>query len=266
MSPRIVIDRCPLDCMDQATALEALLAALDGGPHQCVAPVNAYTVVEAHRNPDLCAALARMTLAVPDGFWLQPAARLTRQAPTGHVAVVRLTFRLLERLAARGGRVYLLGARPEVVAEAAARVVQRFPGVIVVGSRDGYFTEADEEKIISDINAARPDLLMVGIASPKRDLFMARRRDDFDVPVTIGVGGLIDILGGKTAEGPDWLRQIGMMWLYRFMQEPRRMWRRYTSTNLLFIAYVLRHAFLGPPAPHACANLIHPQTKGATHD
>lgn len=242
MPERIQIDCCPVDCVTRDQALARCLEAFAGGPRLRVAPVNAATVVQARSNPQLRLALERMDLLLPDGFYIRPASMLTRQAAAPHTATVPLTLRLLERLDARGGRAYLLGARGEVVHAAAARLTLRFPGLRLAGARDGYFSLEEEPAVLAAIHSSHPDLLLVGISSPQRDMLLDRWHGALRVPVTIGVGGMIDILGGRTPEGPDWLRRIGMMWLYRLLQEPRRMGRRYTLTNARFIMLVLRHA------------------------
>lgn len=241
MTERIHIDRCPVDCLTPQGTLALLREAIQSGRHIAVAPVYAATVVEAHRNAALREALEAMDVLLPDGFYLRPAARALRLPAPAHVPTVPLTLALLDSLARGGGSVYLLGARAEVVREAAVRVGRRFPGIHVVGTRDGYFSEAEEADVVREINAAHPDLLLVGISSPRRDLFLARHRAAL-ATVAIGVGGLMDILGGKTPEGPNWLRRIGMMWLYRLAQEPRRLLRRYTMDNLAFISLVARQA------------------------
>jgi N-acetylglucosaminyldiphosphoundecaprenol N-acetyl-beta-D-mannosaminyltransferase len=189
------------------------------------------------------AALDEMDILLPDGFWLQVAAKLLRYPTTHHVPTVILTYQVLRKLAGQRGRVYLLGAEEAVVRRAAERIMERFPGTEIAGVCDGYFLENEEEAIIREINQVKPSLLLVGISSPKKELFMARNREKLSVPAVIGVGGLIDILGGKTPEGPNWLRSYGFMWLYRFVKEPRRLWRRYTITNFQFAWLVLKQGF-----------------------
>jgi N-acetylglucosaminyldiphosphoundecaprenol N-acetyl-beta-D-mannosaminyltransferase len=242
MPERIYIDRCPIDCITMLGTVERLQEAIDCGQRLQVTPVNAATVVNAARVSSFPDALNEMDVLLPDGYWVQVAARLLRCPTTNHVATVPLTYRLLQRLASHGGRVYLLGAKDFVVLQAANEIDRRFPGIEIVGIRNGYFSETEEQDVVNGVNEAKPDLLLIGISSPKKELFMARHRERLNVPVVIGVGGLIDILGGKTAEGPDWLRNYGLMWLYRLAKEPRRLFRRYTITNFQFALLVLKQA------------------------
>lgn len=207
-----------------------------------VAPVNAATVVKASSEPSFRADLDIMDILIPDGYWLKVAAWLLRYPPVNHIPTVRLTYWLLRRLATSGGRLYILGAKDNIVLKAANEVTYRFSGIKIVGAQNGYFSNSEEYDVVKEINNAKPHLLLIGISSPKRELFIARNHKKFNVPVIIGVGGFIDILGGKTAEGPDWLRNFGLMWVYRFMKEPKRLWKRYTITNFKFIWLVLKQA------------------------
>ena len=241
MPDRVYIGKCPVDCIGFADTVERLHESIVIGKRLLVAPINAATVVNASQNVSFRDGLEKMDILLPDGYWLQVAARLLRYPRTDHVATVPLTYRLLQKLGGQRGRVYLLGSRDFLVREAANEITRRFPGMEIAGLRNGYFSETDEPDVVLEINRAKPQLLLVGISSPKRELFMARHRARLEVPVVIGVGGLIDILGGKIAEGPTWLRNCGLMWLYRFVQEPKRLWKRYTITNCQFIWLVLKH-------------------------
>jgi N-acetylglucosaminyldiphosphoundecaprenol N-acetyl-beta-D-mannosaminyltransferase len=242
MTKRIYIGKCPVDCITLEETVEKLLRARENGKSLLTAPVNAATVVHAERISEFKRALDVMDILIPDGHWIQYGARLARQATTHHVATVRLVYRLLEELCPRRGRIFLLGAEEKVLVAAAKELIKRFPGIQVAGARNGYFSDKEEDGIVEEINRSHSDLLLIGISSPKREYFMFRQRDRLAVSAVIGVGGMLDILGGKTAEGPDWLRDYGLMWIYRFIQDPRRMWIRYSVTNLRFIRILLKNA------------------------
>jgi N-acetylglucosaminyldiphosphoundecaprenol N-acetyl-beta-D-mannosaminyltransferase len=242
---RIHIGNCPVDCLDFSSTVEVLLEATRKMGPLCVAPVNASTVVMASRDFLFRETLESMDVILPDGYWMQWAARLLGRPATNHVAAVPLTYALLQRLTPSRGTVFLLGAEAPVVEKASQELGRRFPGLRVVGTRNGYFSEGEEEAIVEQIKAAHPQVLLLGISSPKRELFVTRHRQRLEVPVVMGVGGLLDILGGRTKEGPQWLRNYGLMWFYRFAKEPRRLWKRYTVTNGRFAWIVLRDAFEG---------------------
>jgi N-acetylglucosaminyldiphosphoundecaprenol N-acetyl-beta-D-mannosaminyltransferase len=222
--------------------VDRLQKAINNGQHLLVAPINAATVVNASRVASFRAALNEMDILLPDGYWLQVAARLLRYPTTNHVATVPLTYQILQKLGEQQGKAFLLGAKDTVVREAADEITRRFRGIEIAGMRNGYFSETEEQNVVREVNETRPHLLLIGISSPRKELFMSRHREKLEVPVIIGVGGLFDILGGKTPEGPSYLRNYGLMWLYRLVKEPRRLWKRYTITNFQFALLVFTQA------------------------
>jgi N-acetylglucosaminyldiphosphoundecaprenol N-acetyl-beta-D-mannosaminyltransferase len=227
--------------------LELLIEAVSSGDRKLVMPINAATVVQAEGETSIRSALQDMDLLIPDGFWLQVASRVSGNGSTCHVPTASLLYTLLGVLSGRKERVFLLGAKPDVVARTARELERRFPGLRIVGMRDGYFSEMEEGEVVRAVRQAKPRLLLLGISSPKREYFVNRQKGNLAGMVTLGVGGLFDILAGEVAEGPMWLRRYGLMWLFRFLQEPRRLWRRYTLVNVQFIWLVLKQAFSGRP-------------------
>jgi N-acetylglucosaminyldiphosphoundecaprenol N-acetyl-beta-D-mannosaminyltransferase len=155
----------------------------------------------------------------------------------------------------KGYRVYCLGASEGVLTAAVGRIAVEYRHVRVVGQRHGYFTPVEEPTIVAAIAKAQPDILLVGISSPKKEAFLARWSDRLGVPVCHGVGGSFDILAGRVRRAPLAWQRLGLEWLYRVKQEPRRLWKRYLVTNSCFcgllIAQLLRQlaARLQRPAP-----------------
>jgi N-acetylglucosaminyldiphosphoundecaprenol N-acetyl-beta-D-mannosaminyltransferase len=145
---------------------------------------------------------------------------------------------LLALASSRGYRVYFLGARADVLAACVAEVRRSYPGLVVAGSRHGYFTAAQERQVAEDISRARPDLLFMGMSSPRKELFGQRWGEATGAKVVHGVGGSFDILAGLTRRAPLWWQRHGLEWLYRALQEPVRLGRRYLRTNLAFVALV----------------------------
>ena len=242
MTERIYIGKCPIDCITMSGTVERLQSAIANNGSLLVAPANAATVVDATRFSSFWSVLKKIDIILPDGYWLKVAARILSYPSTNHVATVPLTYNVLQELGKLGESAYLLGATDITVRAAAEEIILRFPGVNIAGVHNGYFSEPEELEIISEINNTGSQLLLIGISSPKRELFMVRNREKIDVSVIIGVGGLFDILGGKTAEGPMWLRNYGLMWLYRFAKEPKRLWKRYTIKNFQFLWIVFKQA------------------------
>ena len=110
-----------------------------------------------------------------------------------------------------------------------------YPGIKVAGRRNGYFKEQEEEGVVRDINASRSDILFVAMSSPRKERFLAEYGGELRVPVCHGVGGSFDVYAGVVKRAPLRWQKYGFEWLYRLLQEPRRMWKRYLVTNVLFI-------------------------------
>jgi N-acetylglucosaminyldiphosphoundecaprenol N-acetyl-beta-D-mannosaminyltransferase len=132
-------------------------------------------------------------------------------------------------------RVYFLGARREVVAALVETSRARYPGIEIAGFRDGYFGPGDHSDIVEEIRASRADILFVGMPSPFKETWCERHRQRFEVPVIIGVGGSFDVLAGFIRRAPGWAQALGLEWFWRLVMEPRKLWKRYLTTNLAFI-------------------------------
>lgn len=149
------------------------------------------------------------------------------------VAGVDLFHQLLSMSASNNFSVYLLGATEEVVAKTATTVEAMYPGLKVAGFHHGYFWD-DEEKMVETIRNSNARLLFVAITSPKKENFINRWKDQLGVNFVMGVGGTFDVVAGKVKRAPLWMQNHGLEWLYRVIQEPGRMWKRYLTTNLQF--------------------------------
>jgi N-acetylglucosaminyldiphosphoundecaprenol N-acetyl-beta-D-mannosaminyltransferase len=177
------------------------------------------------------------------------ASRLLRAPLPERVAGIDLFERLLEVGARDGWSVYLLGAKPDVLAQLRRRLASRFPALKIAGSHDGYFSDADASTVAEDIRASGADMLFLAMPSPSKEIFLGDWGPSLGVPVLHGVGGSFDVLAGVTKRAPLRWQKLGLEWLYRVIQEPSRMWRRYLTTNGRFIALVL-HELIRRQSPY----------------
>jgi N-acetylglucosaminyldiphosphoundecaprenol N-acetyl-beta-D-mannosaminyltransferase len=136
--------------------------------------------------------------------------------------------------------VYFLGATQEVLDTMLVRIAVRHPRLRIAGAQHGYFRDEDGERVADAVAAARPDMLFLGISSPRKEIFMARHGPRMQVPICHGVGGSFDVLAGVVPRAPVSWQNTGLEWLFRLLQEPRRMWKRYLVTNSLFTLWVGR--------------------------
>jgi N-acetylglucosaminyldiphosphoundecaprenol N-acetyl-beta-D-mannosaminyltransferase len=148
--------------------------------------------------------------------------------------------RLCEAASQAGLSIYLLGARPGIAEAAANKMRERYPGLHIAGARDGYFSPEEEAGVVAGINASGAAILLVAFGVPRQELWIERWRTDLQPRVCLGVGGLFDFYSGRIARAPVWMREIGLEWVWRLLQEPKRMWRRYIIGNPLFLSRVWR--------------------------
>jgi len=142
---------------------------------------------------------------------------------------------------AKGYRIYLLGAQEGVAEAMKTNLEHRYPGVKICGFRNGYFDwDTEVTRIVEDINLAQPDILLVAFGAPYQEKFIVRFGSQIHAPVQMGVGGLFDFYSERIARAPKWMRLIGMEWVFRLLQEPKRMWKRYILGNPLFLYRVFR--------------------------
>jgi N-acetylglucosaminyldiphosphoundecaprenol N-acetyl-beta-D-mannosaminyltransferase len=121
-------------------------------------------------------------------------------------------------------------------------MLERYPQLKIAGARDGYFSPEEEEGVVDAINGSGARILLVAFGAPRQELWLARWRDRLLAPVSMGVGGLFDFYSGRIPRAPLWMREMGLEWVYRLMQEPGRMWRRYVIGNPLFLYRVRQQA------------------------
>lgn len=187
---------------------------------------NVAKLVSMQHDKNLREAVVSCDIIDADGMGIVWGARFLGFDIPELVAGIDLLMKLLGLASTRGESVFFLGARPEVLEQAVSEIQTRFPRLTIAGSHHGYFWE-DEQAVVERIRRSNTILLFVGITSPKKEEFINRYRDELGVKFAMGIGGSQDIIAGKTKRAPMWMHRAGLEWLYRTMQEPRRMWRRY---------------------------------------
>jgi N-acetylglucosaminyldiphosphoundecaprenol N-acetyl-beta-D-mannosaminyltransferase len=208
----------------------------------CVTGVHG--VMESQRDGDLREIHNQSGLTTPDGVPMVWAARHAGAKATSRVYGPDLMLEVCARSETEGWRHYFYGAAPGVAAELAERLVARYPRLVVAGTMSPPFGEvsaADDVSIVAELEAAKPDIIWVGLSTPKQERWMASHRDRLTAPVLIGVGAAFDMHAGRLPQAPPWMQRNGLEWAYRLYREPRRLWRRYFANNPRFVVAVLRH-------------------------
>jgi len=206
--------------------------------------INAAKVVALQNDLELRESVNSSDIINLDGQAVVWAARFLNKPAKERVAGIDLMVNLIEMASKNNFKIYLLGAKEEVVSKLASIYAQKYGKDLVVGYRNGYFTKEQEKDVIEDIVRSKPDMLFVAITSPKKENLLFQYKNELkSVGFIMGVGGSFDVLTGLTQRAPMWMRNAGLEWFYRFMQEPKRMWKRYLIGNFKFIALVLKEKF-----------------------
>ncbi|MHC2336514.1 WecB/TagA/CpsF family glycosyltransferase [Bradyrhizobium sp. USDA 4454] len=205
-----------------------------------VMTINASHLCMMRRDAELAQACSAADMTVADGMPVVWAIRASGQHMPERVAGIDLMEALLRGAALNGLAVYFLGARQEVVEKLALDCETRFAQLKIAGLRNGYFGPDEHEAIVDEIRASGAHILFIGLPSPFKEVWSERYRDRLEVPVILGVGGSFDVLAGFVRRAPRLFQSLGLEWFWRLMMEPRKLWRRYLSTNSEFIWLALR--------------------------
>jgi N-acetylglucosaminyldiphosphoundecaprenol N-acetyl-beta-D-mannosaminyltransferase len=232
-----------IDNLTRHQAIERIEQAVrrrDGRPVS-VFFVNAHTLNLAADDPAYRQVLNAAGFVLADGTGVRWAARLQGVRVLENLVGTDLTPLLLQQTAGRGYSYFMLGADASTIAAAADYARREFPGWTQAGYHHGYLTDdAMTASAIEQINATRPDVLLVGMGNPLQEQWIDRNLPRLDVPVCMGIGGLFDYWAGNVSRAPNWLRRCGHEWLWRLYQQPALKARRYLIGNPLFLARVLR--------------------------
>jgi N-acetylglucosaminyldiphosphoundecaprenol N-acetyl-beta-D-mannosaminyltransferase len=236
--PRINVLGVGISAINLQQAVDVIEGWIQSGARHYVNVCTVHTVMECRRAPDLRAIVNNGGLATPDGM---PLVWLNHWH--GHRSVERvygpdLMLRVCERSQYTGHRHFFYGGAPGVAELLAARLKERFRDLVIAGYHSPPFRPAgaaEEPAVLEMINASRADVVWVGLGTPKQDYWIAQHRPALTAPVLVAIGAAFDFHAGLLPQAPGWMQRRGLEWLYRLMQEPRRLAYRYLVYNPLFI-------------------------------
>lgn len=235
--PAVPILGVPVHAITMAEALDWVRAAVQARvPPRQVCTANPEFVMAAQRDREFLAVLRQADLVLPDGVGLLWAARRQGRRLPERVAGSDLIYRLAERAAGAGWRVYYLGAAAGVAERAAETLQARYPGLVVAGAYAGSPRPEEETALVARVRAAKPDVLLVAYGAPAQDKWIARNRASLGVPVSVGVGGAFDFVAGEARRAPAWAQRAGLEWLHRLWRQPWRARRIFQAV----VAFPLR--------------------------
>jgi N-acetylglucosaminyldiphosphoundecaprenol N-acetyl-beta-D-mannosaminyltransferase len=243
---RTVLMGCPVDLLTSAALLGELTQAIDkqSGP-KVIQFINGNKIAQVRQDRDMERIMWKADYVLADGQPLLPMGRLLGIRLPERIDGIGLMGKLLKLADERRYSVFFLGAKQSVLDSCIARIKRQYPNLRIAGSRNGYFSEKETPGIVAQINATRPDILFLGMGSPMKERFADRYAAELGATVIQGVGGSFDVMADLVKRAPVWIQRIGMEWLYRVMQEPRRMFWRYTTTNAQCL-WAFACAFVGP--------------------
>ena len=211
-----------VNSLTMAQAVEAVQQFIAEKKVALVATANAEMLMRSTQDEELKDILNQADLVVPDGAGTVWAAGHLGEPMPERVAGFDLAQELMREAPARGDRIYFFGSAPGVADKAKAKAEELYPGIQVVGTRNGFFTEADELGIIAEIKAARPDILLAALGVPKQEKWLKKHMQELQVPVSIGVGGTLDVMAGVMERAPLWMQKAKLEWLFRGLKQPSR--------------------------------------------
>ena len=222
MPKKVTILGVPVDAITMGEAVARIDGFIEKRTPVLVATANAEMLMRATHDGALRRILQGAAMVTPDGAGTVWAAHHLGHAMPERVAGYDMVQELMREAPAKHRRIFFFGSAPGVADKAKAKAEQLYPGIEIVGTRNGFFTAADEPAIIEEIKAAHPDILLAALGVPKQEKWLAKHLGELGVPVAIGVGGTFDVMAGVMKRAPRWMQRAKLEWLFRGMMQPKR--------------------------------------------
>ena len=223
-----------VNSLTMAEAVETVKNFIEKGERRLIATANAEMIMRATYDVELKTILNAADLVVPDGAGTVWAAGYLGHPMPERVAGYDLSQELMRLAPSKKYKLYFFGSAPGVADLAKAKAEKWYPGIDIVGTRNGFFSAEDEQSIIADIKAKRPDILLVALGVPKQEKWLYAHLDELNVPVSIGVGGSFDVMAGVMKRAPLWMQKAKLEWLYRGLKQPSRIGRLMALPKFVF--------------------------------
>jgi len=240
MQSRINVLNCPIDRITMEETLNIIDKSIHNRTNLHHVVVNAAKMVHMQKDKELYDSVVSSDIINADGQAVVWASKFLGQPLPQRVSGIDLMQNLVKLAYEKQYKVFFFGAKEEVVKGVVDKYTTMYNHDIIAGYRNGYFNQNEEEAIAKQISQSKADILFVAISSPTKEIFLNNYKDIIDTPFIMGVGGSFDVVAGKVSRAPLWMQKYGLEWFYRFLQEPRRMWKRYLVTNSLFIWYIMK--------------------------
>ncbi len=238
---KIQLFNIPIDCLTMQETLKFIISAIKKRKQLHHIVVNAGKIVAMQKDPEFFKSVINSDIINADGQAVIWASEFLNNPLPERVAGIDLMQNLVKIAAKEKFKIFLFGAKEEIVSKIAKKYQKLYSDDLIAGYRNGYFDKSEEENIAKQIARSKANLLFVAISSPVKENFLNKYKKTFkNVNFIMGVGGSFDVIAGKVKRAPVWMQKAGLEWFYRFLQEPRRMWKRYLLGNLEFVRLVLK--------------------------
>ena len=237
---RVTICSIPVDVLTMSETINRIDEAIIKRNHLHHVVVNAAKMVNAQKDFELKKSIVNCDIISADGQSVVWASKFLNKPLPERVTGIDLMDALVALSSKRSYKIYLLGAREEVVKSVVDVYTGRFGNNIIAGYRNGYFNKEEEVEIVKQISDSGADMLFVAMSSPAKEVFLEKYKELITVPFIMGVGGSFDVVAGIVKRAPKWMQKTGLEWLYRVWQEPGRMWKRYLFGNTEFIMMIIK--------------------------
>lgn len=223
MNKRVIIMDVPINKVTMEEASDQVVGYLLGEDQHTVFTPNPEIIMDAQKDPELMRILQEADLVVADGIGVVLASRILKvERLPERVGGFDLMQQVLNKIKDKDVKVYFLGSKPGVAKEAANNMRKTYPGINIVGTRDGYFGPEEEPDIINEIKALKVDLLMVGLGAPRQEKWIDKHIEELGIKVGVGVGGSLDVMAGTVKRAPEIYQKLGLEWFYRLLTNPKR--------------------------------------------
>lgn len=236
LPPRVSVMGCPVDPWTMNQTVSAADELIKEAKFAHLIGVNANKILQMRDDSEMDSIVRRCEIINADGASMVMAAKKLGVDLPERVAGIDLLWQLCELADSKRYRVYLLGAKREVVSTTVEVLQGKYPKMVIAGYRDGYFSEEEFDAVVNQVTQEKPDIVFVGITSPKKERLIERFRDLGATGIYVGVGGSFDVVSGNIPRAPMWMQKANLEWLFRMMQEPGRLAKRYVIGNVRFLS------------------------------
>ena len=223
-----------LTLSEAAEKVKQFLSASE--PHLIVTP-NPEIIVACQEDHELKDIINSAALRVPDGISMVVVSKILGRPLKERVSGIDLMLKIVEMSAKYGYKIFLLGSAPGIADEAAAKLIESYPGINIVGTQDGYFKPGDDLKIIEKIKNTKPDILFVGLGAGRQERWLNHHLKALNVAVSMVIGGSLDVISGRKKRAPIWVRALYIEWVYRLITEPNRWKRQIALPRFLWLMF-----------------------------